>query len=588
MTLSAHLALCWQLWRRRRWAVLVTGIYVAIVSIVCHQGAAIDWRPSLSLACVPIAFGVLFIVAGFAYPDSDLAGREASFPTDQFLLPARSTTLVYWPMAFGALAISISWLSFCVFILRPLEIKAPVLWPAVMAAAAVTCLQAILWVPLPVPYLRIPLTLVLIPALITAGVQASYRGISEATLVVAFAGMMLLAFAVAVAGVTCARRGELPEWRGLADLKGRRTGTTGSRTTLVPTANAFKGPSYSQDWFEWRTGGIMLPLITAFAFVLLTLPLIWLRELAPLQDAAKAGELGAIHVNLWLRHQMGVLLIPPLLASLIGFGRRAYFTSPREPSLDPFVATRPLPVTAFVAARARVAGLSTLVAWAVVVLFVLGWSLLPAIDGDRSAPLLAILAAHSPPRTVLCLIVTVALLMLWTWKALMQGMWADVSGRNWLSQGAPLAGLILVIGIGLAYLQTGVQPGETDPQFRAVSPWVLELLCMAVTVKLLGALLSAACLTRSRMLPRPRLAILSLTWLVVVGLVFTAFRWITDIGASSSPLASILTAYTLPMCSDGAPAEVRTSAFLLALSIIAIPYSRIALIPLMLTYIRHR
>src|SRR5690606_23712633 len=134
----------------------------------------------------------------------------------------------------------------------------------------------------------------------------------------------------------------------------------------------------------------------------------------------------SIQVNLWLKLMVSVLLLPTALARTVGFGRRAYHTNRRDVSLHPFLATRPLTSSEFTTARLRAAALSTVATWLIVFVFVFGWLLVPAQDIAGPAPLLSLLAAHAPPATIKSLLIIVLILVFWTWKGLVQGIWTDL------------------------------------------------------------------------------------------------------------------------------------------------------------------
>ena len=580
MTASPASALSWQLWGRQRWPALGISLYVLGLALAAHHPEALRWSNSIFLGSVPLAFVLLFFVATFAYPEGDLLGRGSTFPAEQFLLPVRTSQLVFWPMGYAAASIAAAWIGFVHLLLRPLGMDGPVWWPAVMLAATMAWLQVLLWMPLGLPYLRVGLALTLIPGLIIAGVSGALQGVSPPLLTTIYLAALAMAYLAAVGGVTLARRGDTLEWSWLADRLSRR---------VPPAARAIQlqshhrpSPERSQLWFEWRSSGLTLPFVTAIVFVLLSLPLIWVRELTPLEANPPRSAFGNIEVNLWLRLQGACLFWPPLLAAILGFGRRTYDMARRDFSLSPFLATRPLTETAFASARLRAAGVSTLVAWAVTLAFTCGWLCLPARDGERVAPLALLFAAHCPPATLATLLLIVILLIFWTWKNLVQGMYADLSGRSLLVYGAPLlTHSVAIVGM-LAFINGPAGQTEMDPQYRTLPETWSTLLLTAVAVKAIFMLGSVTALYRMRLVSGRRLGGLTLGWVAVAAGSFGALHWIATAGVHSSALAGQVIRSYLLICAAAAPAELHSPRFLAATVLLFLPFNRIAWLPLML------
>ncbi|MGV3723794.1 MAG: hypothetical protein ACO1SX_23090 [Actinomycetota bacterium] len=559
MTQSPAMALGWQLWVRQRWAAVAILVYLTALSVACRQTFSAEWRDTLLMATVPLVLGVLFLVAAFAYPEGDALGRDSSFPPDQFLLPVRSIQLAFWPMFYGSLTAAISWLAFRQLILRPLGVPAPDIWPAAMAAAAVAVLQAHLWMPMPFPYLRVVLALAIIPGLLVAGVQAGNRGASAEALCAAYSAVVVGAFLVAVAGLNRARRGDSAAWPWPAQRPRARHSIVAADAG-ASCRGVFAGPRRAQLWFECRTGGLLLPLITFVIFTVLSLPLLWVRELTPIQQPALPGTFGGIQVNLWLKMQVGILWLPTMLAAVVGFGRRAYHAGRGDNALHPFLATRPLQASAFATVRVCAAGLSAGAAWLLSLAFVFAWLLAPARSGERTASLLLLLAEHATPETGLCVLFIVACLMLFTWLGMVHTMWADLSGRNLLIHGATIVPIFLIVTAVAAFVHSGLQPGDMAPQHRLLSPWVLTVFWWAVALKMAAIVGTAALLLRNRTGAVTRLALLLGCWLLAVGVSAAALRWMAESGGNSSPLAELLTITYLPICLFAATLRPRSSA----------------------------
>lgn len=585
MTPTAHLALSWSLWTRQRWTTGAILLYAAVLAAACRQPFAADWRSTLFLASVPLAFGVLFLLAVFVYPEGDVAGRESSFPPDQLLLPVSPRWLVFWPMLYGTLTAAAAWLALRELILRPLLAEAPPIWPAAMLAAAAAVLQALLWTPMALPLARMALALTLVPGLLTAAVQAGLRGISEPVLCSLALATVGIAYCVAVAGVTRARRGEPPPWNWPNVQRVRAVPGSGHAVARP----AFLGPEYAQLWYEWRTGALALPLLTVAVFGVLSAPLLWIRELTPLHGLAPLDPFGGLLVNLWLKIQVGILFAPPLLAFVVGFGRRAYHAERGESSLHPFLATRPLHATSFAKARLLSAALSAVATWLLVLCIVFIWLQTPARSGERTGTLISLVSEYGSPSTVILTALIAANLMFSTWLGLIHTMWADLSGRSVLAHCAALVPLMIALSATAALIKWGLQPeGIGAAEGASLAPWVLRTLWAAALVKLAGAAAAGTALHRGGHVSGKRLAWLTAWWALAAMTVCLAMRWMATAGPDAGPLGAMLTLTYAPICSGAAPAQFHSVAFLAGFSILFCPYSRLALIPLMLSANRHR
>jgi hypothetical protein len=568
-----------QLWARPWWALLGLLVYTAVLAVLARVPGAMETRASLFMAALPVAFGGLFLLAAFTFPEGDVLGRHSSYPTCLLTLPARTWELVLWPMLSGSAAAILAWVVPVACLLRPLGVEAPLLWPAIMIAACLVCLQALMWSPTGLPFLRVMGALIGIPALITAGIQASLAGVPEPAVAAAYGVLGLLAYAGAVVGLQRARTGEVPDWRW------RRTERTGAAPC---PPGSFLSAARAQLWFEWRSAGLGLPVTLLAVCLLTSLPLLWVRDLAPLQMNPPRSEFGSIEVNLWVRLQQSFLLALPLFAAILGCGRRRYDTRRRDLSLHPFLGTRPVASTAMIAARLRAAALGTLAAWGIVLLFVTGWLLLPARDGDTTAPLLFILARYGTGTTPLTLLLIGLLLVVWTWKSQVQGLFADVSGRGWLVYGAPLLahGFWLAVLVWVMARSTQSQP--MDPRYLPAPPELPWVVGIALVLKTAGALAAATGLLRRRLVAAPRLALWIGAWALTAGAVFALLSWLNSPSAQPTELAQTVVATYLPLCSDAIPAAVHTPGYLAAYAVLFVPLARLLAAPLALNWSRHR
>lgn len=569
-------ALLWQQWTRGRAATAAVLLYVTALAAAAHAPAGMAARVAIFSCASPLALAALFLLAGYAFPEADLLARRSGFPSWMLTLPVPTRSLIFWPMLGGAVAAALCWIVPAALVLRPLGLAVPLGWPAALLAAMLAFLQTLLWTPFGLPYARVGTALVLIPTLVTLVVNAAVNGTSPTSLSLVCLSMLLGAYGAAVAGVARARCGEMPVWEWRASRRTRNIGRL-----------AFTSPRCAQHWFECRTGGTVLPFAVGIVGVLVSLPLIWVRELTPL-TAPAGSPLAAIQVNLWLKLQQGSLFFPPLLAAILGCGRRGYDARRKEFTIHPFLATRPLPSRDFVIARCLAALRSTLAAWGVLLLFVTLWLILPARQDGKTAPLLLVLWRESTWQTAVTHALLLAILVLWTWKSQVQGLFADLSGRAWLVYGAPLLAHSALLAAWCAYLQGSIALQGPHAGPGGIPRWLLGLLTGAVALKAVVAAGTWIAVRRRSLASTHQLLTLLGAWTLVALALFGACCWIAVVGAPSSPLAEFTTRTYLPFCSSVAAVGWRSPGVLASLVVLFLPFGRLLAAVLMLDGNRHR
>jgi hypothetical protein len=570
-------AIAWLLWQRNRWAFLALFGSGAVVALGIHltvgnpptpftlEGAP-PLRATFFAAALPLFFGLLYLMAAFAFPEADLAARHSGFPPHLLARPARTEALVFWPMLYGMVIIAAAWVAFARLVLQPNGMHVPLAWPAAMFAAGLACLQALTWSPMGLPYLRIILALLLLSTLATIGVVGSLNGVLPAHLIGGYGGVIALAGPAAVAGLSRARRGDTPEWHWW------RRSASGA---AAPLRRPFRSPAEAQLWFEWRRNGATLPLLMAGIGLLLTLPLAWMRDLTPWGAPGFSVAPGAdnLELNLWVKLQQGCLFWPVILATIVGCGMRKPDTRHKDLSLPPFLATRPMSSTALVLVKLRMAAVSALAAWGVLLLFAWGWLLTPAREGARTGSLAVILLRHLTPETGLLAVMLLAVLVFWTWRNQVIGLAVELTGRPWLVHGSPVVGIALL----LVALVNGVQwvggLSGIDPRTVSVPWFVAWLVGAAVTVKALAAVWALRLLVRQRLMEPIRVAWMGAVWVLLVLALVGLLFWVARMGFLAS----------LPL-----PPALLAPGYLVAVAVLFVPLTRLALGPVALAWNRHR
>jgi hypothetical protein len=346
-------------------------------------------------------------------------------------------------------------------------------------------------------------------------------------------------------------------------------------------------PLLAQAWYEWRAGGKALPLLIAVLGALFSLPFLWVRELAPLMPGS------AIMVNLWLKILLPCLFALPLLAAVIGCGRRPgtrersewVAEGRRELALPWFVAVRPLGDAAMVAARFAMAARSTAAAWGIALGVVTVWMLLPAQDGPRSGPLLLLLLGDLTPRAVVAALAALGFLVLWTWKNQVQGLWADASGRAVIVHGAPIVAHNAVLA---TLLWVSERAGPLAPD-APVPTTVWAAAGAALALKLAAATAALRFLgQRGEVAPRG-LAALAAGWLLAALALAAALIGVARLAPRPGSLEDLVRLTYLPFLHPAVlPPAYREPLILLLFALLFLPLTRLAAAPIMLGWNRRR
>jgi hypothetical protein len=220
-----------------------------------------------------------------------------------------------------------------------------------------------------------------------------------------------------------------------------------------------------------------------------------------------------------------------------------------------FLFVRPLSSVAIVRDKLWMAALCTVACWLVIVPFSLLFILRP---GFTQA---IVELARSVPAWRLAVGVPLAMLLIAmiTWKQTVEGFWIALTGRPWLTN---------VLGIGMVWLVFMAVCGgiwlSLNPDYQAAAAAVgSNLLMIAVVFKLLIGVMVLRALLRGRSLPvRFTLGLFGGWCLIVAGL---AALVLWKIPPGLAPVTQIVCGIVL-----------------------LIPFSRLAVMPLMLEWNRHR
>ena len=542
---SPALAIGWEFRRRHLWALIaMTGFLLALAAIkLLFLGPMEPIRldpPDGRAAVVitPLTATYFYLLAAFSFGlAGDLGARPSIYPARMFALPLRTAALVGWPMLYGTAAVAILWLVTALSARWPWGIALPLIWPALLAAVFLAWTQALMWMPYGLPGLRAIVTVPWLATLDAVALLAIHYKVREPMMVAFLAPQLPLAYVTACSAVGRARRGEVPDWRGMF-------ARPASNAVLTRRRDHFPSPARAQAWFEWRRHGRSLPALVGLLLPF-ELALLWLAKGAP----------AFVFEILFL-----ALITPPFMAAFT-----AWTVSQPNPQVrdsygvPPFIATRPLTSAELIAAKLKMAMWSTLAAWLVVLVampLALEWSGTWSVVTERARRMHD---AIGTPRAATVVLLFLAGFIVATWKQLVQSLHIGLTGREWIVKGSVLLTLTFLILLGPIVEWIIDSPSVQRALWNAL-PLILAGL---VGLKMCAAGWIATRLDRSRLLSDRALVLGAACWLVAVLALYGVLVWFF-----STPFVAH---YVLAL-----------------IAILAVPLARISAAPLALSWNRHR
>lgn len=541
---SPAAAIAWEFRRRHRWGLIALAGYLGVLATI--KLSAPGWTFNMDSAerfavvvMMPLTTTFLYVLTVFSFGLSgDVAGRPSMYPARMFTLPVSTAALALWPMLYGAAAMAILWLATRFLAVWPSGFDIPTIWPALAAVSLLAWTQALTWMPYGLPGLRVILAVLWLSTIDTIVLLALRYHASEPVMVAIVAPQILLAYVAARLAVARARRGDVPDWRGLFAWP--------VPTATVPAERraGFSSPASAQAWFEWRQHGWTLPALVGILLPF-ELALLWLARDAP----------AFVFEILFL-----VLITPPFMSAFTG-----WTASKPDPNvsasygLPPFSATRPLTSAELIGAKLKMAMWSTLAAWGLVFVttpLALAWSgTWPALMERAQRMNNAI----GTPRAVVFVLLILAGFIVSTWKQLVQSLHIVLTGREWLIKGSVLLTLTFLILLGPIVEWIIDSPSVQRALWNAL-PLILAGL---VGLKMSAAAWIATRLNRNRLLGDRALVTGAACWCVAVLALYGVLVWFF-----STPFVA---RYVLAL-----------------IAILAVPLTRLSAAPLALAWNRHR
>jgi hypothetical protein len=381
----------------------------------------------------------------------------------------------------------------------------------------------------------------LLPLLALAPLLGEVLGIDESLLLGLYAALLLLGAATAFLGVSRARHGTAPDWRGLV-WSPRAAVHRPPRHQVT-----FTSPARAQLWFECRRHLLPFPLAVS-ALTGLYMTLLMLLEDAPNEPSH------LVHLGL------NFCLYPLILAPFFGCFLGRTGTSAGNPYwLSSFTATRPVRGTALVAAKLRAAGLATLTAWAILLLAAAVWFVYSGSHEHLSHAWNHLRQAYPSGRLAAITLLVLGGPVFITWRLLVNNLWFGLTGRAWIVRGSMLACGVALPAFCMAWASVADNPDLAQRLWADLPGYAAA----AALVKLLAATCVGRALLRRGLIEPRALAKVLVVWLLAVAGLF-----------------GLLYAAVAP---DDAPVSLLASG-----AVLSVPMVRLLAAPLALAWNRHR
>ncbi len=398
-------------------------------------------------------YGLLMVVSffllmgAFNYTEFSPAREWSGFPYRLFVLPVRTWQLVTLPMLLGVVSVELLYLAWIKLVWTRETIPMPE-WLAAVLGASLIFYLTVIWSLAGFRITRIVLLGLGGCGSIGIAFLPAFNQISpspwleEKHLLPVLVAAAIIAYAAALTAVTRQRCG--------GGLRRNQFKLLFDRLAdVLPRRRAnFSSPAAAHFWFALRRAGLLLPACAALVLVAIIAPYSWIYHRDP-----KATE------DILIR----ILAVPLVLSFAIGKG----FVKPEfwsmNLALPPFLAIRPLSSGDFVISKLKVAALSVALTWLIVLGFITLWLSLWAnlthLNEDFDMFRRFLFSISWPAVVAL----SVAALMILSWRCLVSGLWAGLAGKpGWYFGSLALQ----VIAPVLLLIATGIWSNKIDSQIQ--------------------------------------------------------------------------------------------------------------------------
>jgi len=501
----------------RHW--LCTLAAVCVAGFLSHRSTQ-----GVSVGSCLLILTIIFLFGALTIAESQTQ-TASGFPAYMFLLPVGNFELVAWPMLLSALLLALTGAGIAFLVLSPVAAFASTWWVMPYLAGNVCLFQAVSWLPLKRPELRVTLTFVTVVSVVAGPIAFARGTLPSLPAGLLYFGLMVGSIAACVRGVGRARHGLVS------------TSTSSDKSHQIEEQPAFTSRVTTQVWFEEQRNGLIMKVLSAmFIAIVATIAILAVPDNPRFIDF-EGTQISSMALGLAVL----VLILPPYF----GFGgccasERDNISKDR--SLLPFLALRPLTTLQIIEAKALLAVRTALRVARASLLVALGILLLPtSLDGHYQPTLIGLLP-HLTFSRVLMFAAAYGLVLLGGIKAAVSGLWTSL-GRLpvWAIMLVSVLPLIAVMG-GAVWL---VMTPDQVPAALAFAPKIIWIIA---GVKLVCTSFAVVGLRRSLLVP-DSLIVRYLVWAAVVGGLLFAFGcYVVPAAYLNRPALAAQIFCLLPLC----------------------------------------
>ena len=541
-------ALAWEIWGRRRWNFLWHALaLLAGMACACCKARVASELLGMVVTVIAMSCFVgsyLCLLTWFGYIEAEAGQLRISYPARLLLKPVSTLQLALVPMAFGGAALATVLLLWDKLVLEPLGHAGPLapVWLGAISLSFFWWTQALAW-GLPFQMLGRALVILMMSVvhLLVALLPLSPVPVAPAWRWLILAALLGSAVPVAFTGLKWTRR---------------ETGGGPSRwslfwAALLPGRARLRRPGFgsvfrAQFWLEWRINGLVLPGVVA-GIGLMIIPVLYL-----VQAPQERNDFGLIVVNL-------MLAVPLVLSGVMSTALARF--GPLQPAgaFPLYIAVRPITNGGLLLAKLAVGLASSVLAWLIAV--AAGGFWLAVLGPGKIFRNVRVHAPGGMGAILIGCLPVMLLLILVTWKNLLGGLAAALTGRQWV---------ITVFNLWRALFYTGllalILAAKDYADFRAVLlhwlPWLLAA-CLASKIALAAVAFAGG-------LRRNALTVAAIGWI--------AGAWVAG--------GLFLAAYSGLVC--GALNRLELWLWIAPTGFLILPLADAAIAPLSLAWNRHR
>jgi hypothetical protein len=463
----------WEIWGRYKVSFLWQGVALAASAFFVYwktHGASESFGDLLGVASLCCFLGAyLHLMVCFGYMEFDARRVQLGFPGRLLLKPVSTARLVLVPMVFGgAVVVTIFalWTGLVLPHLSAINVS-NLLWISTVLLSLFWWMQALEW-SLPLLKVRsVVLLMVVVIHLLVLVLPQMPANIASGWQWRILAALLASAVPAAWIGLKLMRQGR---WEGPSQIS-----MLWSRLRLERARGARKkfGSAFgAQFWLEWRRQGLVLPGVWG-GIALLVFPVLltgfkWVGVGTPPPEAILA-----------------IMLVLPLALSVVwGFALAKFDLFHSMSELPVYIAVRPMTNGGFVMAKLVMALAASALTW---LLTVAAACFCLAIVGTGTLFSKAELVTPLGPVAYMTGCVPVLLLLvIWTWKNLVAGIGAGLTGRSWIIRLIPVWRSTLLLGLFAL-----VVAARTYVNFReTLLHWLTGILIVCLTAKIAVAIIA--------------------------------------------------------------------------------------------------